>query len=84
MDLKLTLTKDADGIHLVDSVSCIGLHWKTKADAKAWLKQTDGEEWEQSFRAALKDIMANIPELDQPVTKKDFTIQPAKAVAAWP
>lgn len=84
MELILTLSKDKDGIHLVDELSGVGMHWHSRADVAVWLKQRDGEEWEQAFRAAAREIAARIPNLDEPLAKKDFTFTPSKAETTWP
>lgn len=84
MDLNLDVWKDPDGIHFQDSISRIGVHFKNKAAVVAFLKQNDGEEWEQSFREAIREIVKRYSEIDQPLNNKIFTYTSAKAVTTWP
>ncbi len=83
MDLKASFTKDKEGYHFVDSISGIGLHWKTAEDVQTYLTHTDGEPWEQSFRAALREIATQYPKLDQQVASQDFTVKPLTAETKW-
>lgn len=89
MDLKLTFTTDKEGLHLIDAISGVGLHWKTEADVAVYCEQSDGEPWEQAFRSALREIVQQHAKTGaklgtEDVHKKDFTFEPAKAVATWP
>ena len=69
---------------MVDTVSGLGLHWPTRADAAQWMKQSDGEPWEQAFRAAAKEIAARTPNMDVSFKDKVFTFTPAKSNTTWP